>query len=69
MAMLQVLAAHLAGIAQLVFHTFDRAGGEGLTKALAAFENAVAGRASIRLKDVLDRVIGMSFQWGTSDGN
>lgn len=76
MALLQLLAAHLAGLDRLVFHVGDDA---------APFERATAILSSllprgrlrqlvglsapeIALATVLDRLAAMGFEWGRSDG-
>jgi len=70
MSLLQLLAARLAGIDQLVFHT-------GTQSEIIPFEN---GQSILRrilekmgvepsLRDVLNAIVDQRFSWGTSDGN
>jgi hypothetical protein len=65
MAFLQVVAAQMAGLSRLVFHTVDRGGTEELHRALALYE-AVGDLAIDRL---IDDIVGRGFRWGESDGN
>jgi hypothetical protein len=70
MALLQLLAARVAGTDRLVFHTFDRAG----TEAYASAERMLAQdllpkRGGIDVTVLLTKVQAVGFRWGTSDGN
>ena len=72
MAMLQLLAARLASIERLVFHTFDRAGADELDRALTLHErdfSPTLHREPIPMREVIDRAVGMCLRWGVSDGN
>jgi hypothetical protein len=70
MTMLQALAARLAGVDRLVYHTFDATGSEAAEEGMRRVEEAVkrAG-AGMRVEEVVRAVRGMGFQWGASDGN
>ncbi|MFO8015382.1 MAG: hypothetical protein R6X20_19030 [Phycisphaerae bacterium] len=70
MTMLQILAARLAGLDHLVFHTVDAAGMETYHKAVSILEedlNALKG--PVRSATSIDRTAAMGFRWGVSDGN
>jgi hypothetical protein len=71
MALLQLLAARLARVDRLVFHTFDRAGGDDLDRALTLHERdfSPALHGPIPIREVIDRAVGMCLKWGVSDGN
>ncbi len=65
MALLQAIAAAMAGVDRLVFHTFDRAG----TRALAQSRKTLAGTGEIETDRLIDRIVDLGFRWGVSDGN
>jgi hypothetical protein len=67
MALLQVLAAGMAGVRRPVFHTFDAAGTAALDSALRRIEDLPG--PTIAFRDLADRIAAMGFEWGVSDGN
>jgi Poly (ADP-ribose) glycohydrolase (PARG) len=68
MALLQLLAARLARIDKLIFHTTDRPGSDALTTAQKILDQDLfIDRPSI--SDILDKIYSMSFKWGVGDGN
>jgi hypothetical protein len=77
MAILQILAARLAGVDKLVYHTFSRqfseAYEEGLqlveTKLLVPKSSEQGEVTSISLANIVDQITDMDFEWGESDGN
>jgi hypothetical protein len=72
MALLQLMAAQMAGLSRLVFHTIDRAGTKELQRALALLEavnGAAAGRGPVALARLIDDLVAQGFRWGESDGN
>jgi hypothetical protein len=70
MALLQVLAARLAGVRRLVFYTFDQAGIIPLQEGTSALDAALRrGSAGEPLRALLLRIEQRGFQWGVSDGN
>ena len=69
MAMLQVLAARMAGVRRLVFHTFDAAGTNALAAALRAVERDLASAPALTAEDIIQTVAGRGLEWGESDGN
>jgi hypothetical protein len=69
MAMLQALAAGMAGLDRLVFHAFDPAGAKTLQDALGLMNENLAGEPEMGLDRLLDRIAAMGFAWGVSDGN
>jgi len=67
MALLQVLAAGMAGVERLVFHTATN-GSPAFNAALDRIRDQMP-EVSIETRVVLDRVGAMNFEWGVSDGN
>jgi hypothetical protein len=68
MALLQLLAARLAGIPRVVFHTFDRAGTDALAAARRHLD-VMAPRGEQETARVLEDVLELNLLWGVSDGN
>ncbi|MBE9114323.1 hypothetical protein IQ249_00280 [Lusitaniella coriacea LEGE 07157] len=70
MALLQLLAAHLAKIDRLVFHTGSVARDRDFATAQAILkENLIAGRSTVELSALIGKIHAMDFPWGISDGN
>lgn len=69
MVLLQLLAAHLAQIDRLIFHTSDRTGSEALATAQEIFRNLTTADSSVKMSDLVAQIHAMDFQWGVSDGN
>jgi hypothetical protein len=67
MALLQLLAARLAGISGLVYHSLDSDGVDAFSEARRHISSRLAG--AHRVQDAIDEVLAMGFSWGTSDGN
>ena len=68
MALLQVIAARLAGIDRLVFHT-GLAGGEvAFAQALAMFDALVTDQDA-EVAALIEVIHAYGFEWGVSDGN
>ena len=68
MTLLQALAAEMAGIDRLVFHTGDASG----TTAFQAAQQVIAGDLNGppgEIAPMIDRIAAMGFEWGMSDGN
>ena len=68
MALLQVLAARMAGLERLAFHTGSPGGEAPLADALDLVA-ALTGGAPMATEDVLAAIEGQGFRWGVSDGN
>ncbi len=68
MALLQVVAAAMAGLRRLVFHTGSAGGESPLAEATAVLEE-LAGTQPIETQALLDAIHARGFRWGTSDGN
>jgi hypothetical protein len=72
MALLQLLAAEMAGLSRLVFHTVRRAGTTDFQRALALHEaigGEALGRGGEAVERLIDDIVGRGFRWGESDGN
>lgn len=66
MIALQIVAANLAGLDDLVFHTVD-SGAAHAEEALTLVEELFA--PSCDLDDALDALLEREYEWGVSDGN
>ncbi len=67
MALVQLVAARLAGLESVVFHTVSP---DGSPPVHAARDRLVTlGGAGRPTDDVLDAIVAMGFVWGQSDGN
>lgn len=68
MSMLQVVAARMAGLEQLVFHTGSPGGNTPLVDALGRIA-ALTGGEPMATEDLLAAIDGQGFRWGVSDEN
>lgn len=68
MTELQLVAARLAGLAGLVFHTVDATGGEDWARGRRAYEVDV-GASGGALAVLIEEVVARRYFWGESDGN
>jgi len=72
MAMLQLLAAHLAGIDKLVFHTFDKTGSSAFKAAEVLLEKLLTTHTNeniVNTEQLIKGIHALGFKWGFSDGN
>ena len=69
MAVLQMVAARLAGIDRLVYHTVDAPGSEPYQEARRRVDGLLPAGATPRVADLVRAVHAMGFAWGVSDGN
>jgi hypothetical protein len=69
MPYLQILAAGLAGLHRLVFHTFNEAGSRSLDHAVALGDKIRTLLPDPSVQAVVDGLHRRGFQWGVSDGN
>lgn len=69
MATLQFLAARLAGVDKLVFHTVDEAGVTPCRDAERLLQELLPPEREVRLEGVLEHLAARGFVWGESDGN
>jgi hypothetical protein len=69
MALLQILAARMAGVQRLTFYAFDQAGVLPFQEGAGALDAALRrGSAGETLAALLGRIEQRGFQWGVSDG-
>ncbi len=68
MAMIQVLAARMAGAGKLCFYIGDECNRFDLEEGLAHLENLSAG-AGRDIDAIVDEIEALGFRWGKSDGN
>jgi hypothetical protein len=70
MTLLQVLAARLATVDRLQFYVFDDPGHAKFRTGIADLEHVLAsGRAGESMAEMIERIAGLDYEWGVSDGN
>jgi hypothetical protein len=70
MALLQLLAARLARIDRLIFHTGDAAGTQDFLEARQICDrDLMFDGSTVKLPVLIENIQAMEFQWGISDGN
>jgi hypothetical protein len=69
MTMLQIVAAAMAGLDLLVYHTVDAAGKGVVEKAKRRVKAELSGTASIDCRELIGRIVAMGYQWAVGDGN
>lgn len=67
MALLQLLAATLANIEELVFHALDETGLKICQEAKSILDQDLVGVT--KTQDMIDKIYERRFEWGQSDGN
>jgi hypothetical protein len=67
MAILQVLSAEMAGLERVVFHTGNARGAEDLVEARRVIEEDMASAPGVDAAELLERLVSLGFEWGTSD--
>ena len=68
MALLQMIAAEMAGLERLVMHTFDSDGTKALDEATRVIRTELDGKSLIQTDQLIDRIVGLGFEWGIEDG-
>ncbi len=70
MALLQLLAAQMAGVDRLVFHTFDQTGMQALERARTLLADLTGSPGtSTPIQVMIGKIQAKNFKWGVSDGN
>ncbi len=69
MAMLQVLAARLAHVDSVVFHTFDASGLKRFESAQATLDRLLAQEPPPNIAALIQEIQKLDYEWGISDGN
>ena len=67
MAMMQMLAAEIAGVTGLVFHAVDRSGIELLDRAKTNIMTSDIIHAA-NTEDLITKIVSMRYQWGVGNG-
>lgn len=68
MLLLQMLAAHLAGVNEIVFHLGRASGQRHHDESLALYEQ-IAVKPNTPVASIIARLEEAGFAWGVSDGN
>lgn len=68
MAMLQIVAAGMAGVDRLVFHTVDEERMSVLNRATRVLRSDFSGLGEMETREVCECIYGMGFEWGMSNG-
>lgn len=69
MTILQGLAAAMAGVDRLVFHTGDPVGNAAIREMRAIFDEGPLDGVVTHLSELIRRLEALGFAWGVSDGN
>jgi len=69
MAILQALAAEMAGVERLLFHTGGVRGEAPLRSALQTIESTLTSTPLMETRALIARTVDLGFKWGVSDGN
>jgi hypothetical protein len=68
MVVLQTLAARLAGVQRLSFHTVEDQRGHTVQRAWQTLERCLAD-SHWHTSEVIDQLVSLKYEWGESDGN
>jgi hypothetical protein len=69
MTLLQILAAGMARLDGLIFHTVDSSGSSKLGEARRTIDHLLGLGATVETRHVIDLICEAGFEWGVSDGN
>lgn len=69
MVTLQAVAAAMAGVDRIVFHTGDPSGKAAIRESRGLLDSISAGRTTVDVRAVLEQINALGFEWGISDGN
>jgi Poly (ADP-ribose) glycohydrolase (PARG) len=69
MTTLQVLAAEMAGLHQIVLHTGDHTGAAAVSKVRRFLKEHLFDGSPLAVGEAIHRIEGVGFEWGVSDGN
>ena len=67
MSLLQVLAAGMAGVSRLVFHTAGPDGDAPFEEALGVIRDQLGSEGAKTAEELVDRVVTFGFMWGMND--
>lgn len=68
MSLLQLIAAGMAGVDRVIFHTVSVEGAPAFEEALQILRDDLAPLGELSSDELLDRLVAMEFRWGMSDG-
>jgi Poly (ADP-ribose) glycohydrolase (PARG) len=66
---IQVLAAEMAGVSQIVFHTGDPTGAAAIGDARRFIAEKLFDGSPLAVGELLERIEAAGYEWGVSDGN
>ena len=69
MTTLQAIAAELAGVDRIVFHTGDPSGVASIRAMRRLFDESLIDGSVLDVSDLIRRIDAEGFEWGMSDGN
>ena len=69
MTILQLIAANMSSIDQLVFHAVNKQGVADVHRALDIMKNDILYPSVIKTDSLVEKIIAYGFEWGESDGN
>jgi hypothetical protein len=69
MTLLQLLAANLANINRLIYHTVDTNGAEIACRAIELFNKEFHSDSPLSPTNIIEKIVSHGFEWGESDGN
>jgi hypothetical protein len=69
MTILQIIAAEMAGMDRIVFHTGDSSGDAAIDEARQLFEEDLVNGSPVSVRALMTRIESIGFEWGVSDGN
>lgn len=67
MTMLQILAAEMAGLERIVFHTGDSLGVAAIDEVKKLFEDDLIHGSPIATRELIQRIEARGLQWGVGD--
>jgi hypothetical protein len=69
MTTLQAIAAEMAGIDRIVFHTGDSTGAASIGTMRRLFASKLSDGSEIAVRELIERISALGFEWGVGDGN
>ena len=69
MTVLQLIAANLSSIDQLVFHAVNKQGLDDVDRAQDIMKNNIMTLSDIQTDSIVEQIVAYGFEWGESDGN
>eukprot|EP01119_Soliformovum_irregulare_P024335 TRINITY_DN869_c0_g1_i2.p1 TRINITY_DN869_c0_g1~~TRINITY_DN869_c0_g1_i2.p1 ORF type:complete len:244 (+),score=63.28 TRINITY_DN869_c0_g1_i2:344-1075(+) len=66
MALIQLMAAHLCGIDELVFYTMTKENAQSYDEALIVYQDLISNGTSV--SKAMEEIVKRGFEWGTTNG-